>query len=861
MDAYVDPKVRETQEAAFFEDDQPANWNHTAQMLFELPESDCRLVDLPPVNLAGRVARPAPTLVIGIGGTAARVLSQLRRSLGNQWGNAKEVPSIQFLHIDTDPRGAQEASNNDVHDLSGDEVLLLPLRRPQHYRENSQQLLHWLSRRWLYNIPRSLKTEGLRPLGRLALADQARQVGQRVRRAMVQALEPAALAKSSGTVGQGFRNDMLRVFVVASISGGTGSGMSIDIGYAIRAVLQKLGVKHAQQIGLMLHSTGRDARHGELARVNAYSWLTEFKHYLDPASPYPGDISCGLPAHGPGVAAFDHTYLVQLGESLDGAEFEQSTRAVADYIRLNLLSPASAFFDACRPLAGSQDSQDTANSHGLRSFGIYRQTAATPELHDEFATLVSEQVLANWNTTATNRDAKTVEVDNRHLMQHLKLETAAIAANVRNLIEHQLGVDPPTFLADWMKHRPATATSGPEHRLAIIDALFGQRQVDGDSNSGITLLGESPTALVAPLSEKIRENVRQAMYCLVEEPRQRLAEARRSLNWLSEHLNRVESELQRIRSAVAERLTQIRIDTSMATAAQTANARPIAAVAITPCADEYFLMRLDQVTILAAENVVQVVRADLKSLADEFTSLSREITQVASAIQRNGAARAADAGDGESEAAAKTKFANALQTKLPELAGIVDCRLQTEFLASNGGLLNTVMQGGRPRAQLLAKLHDLSRNAVLQALNGTETRGVEGAEGSDLHTAVAMATPGCLEYGGERRVLALLPQDSTSQAAAALSQSAGMEMTTLPCEASDVTICVEAANLSLEHIALDFVERRRDRIEFASRVQCRTDIAWTPLVSMEAPAADNPWETGESRHTQSQHAMCKTMVI
>ena len=346
---FIDPKIRETQPTDFFDEEQQTDWsNQSSQMLLELPESDCQLIDLPPLDLAGRDARPAPTLVLGIGGTAARVLTHFRRMLNDQYGNAKEVPAVQLLLVDTDGRGLSEASRDETNGLALDEVLNLPLRRPQHYRDNAQQLLHWLSRRWLYNIPRSLQTEGLRPLGRLALADQARQAGQRIRRSMVQALDPASLAKSSAAVGQGFRSDAMRVIVVASISGGTGSGMSLDLGYAVRAILQKLGLAHAQTIGLMMHSTGRDARHSELARVNAFSWLTEYQHFQGLENPYPGDVSCGLPAHAAGVAAFDHTYLIQLGENLDSVEFEQATQGVADYIRFNTLSPASAFFDACR---------------------------------------------------------------------------------------------------------------------------------------------------------------------------------------------------------------------------------------------------------------------------------------------------------------------------------------------------------------------------------------------------------------------------------------------------------------------------------------------------------------------------------
>ena len=45
----------------------------------------------------------------------------------------------------------------------------------QEYREDSTRLLKWLNRRWLYNVPRSLQTEGIRPLGRLAYVDHCSQ--------------------------------------------------------------------------------------------------------------------------------------------------------------------------------------------------------------------------------------------------------------------------------------------------------------------------------------------------------------------------------------------------------------------------------------------------------------------------------------------------------------------------------------------------------------------------------------------------------------------------------------------------------------------------------------------------------------
>jgi len=57
--------------------------------------------------------------------------------------------------------------------LADHETLAVPLRSPQDYRVRADRLLAWLSRRWLYNIPKSLQTDGLCPLGRLALVDHA----------------------------------------------------------------------------------------------------------------------------------------------------------------------------------------------------------------------------------------------------------------------------------------------------------------------------------------------------------------------------------------------------------------------------------------------------------------------------------------------------------------------------------------------------------------------------------------------------------------------------------------------------------------------------------------------------------------
>ena len=65
----------------------------------------------------------------------------------------------------------------------------MPLRGPDHYQPHLKQLLGWLGRHWLFRIPRSHLTEGIRPLGRLALIDHADQVLSRLRQSISQVLK------------------------------------------------------------------------------------------------------------------------------------------------------------------------------------------------------------------------------------------------------------------------------------------------------------------------------------------------------------------------------------------------------------------------------------------------------------------------------------------------------------------------------------------------------------------------------------------------------------------------------------------------------------------------------------------------
>jgi eukaryotic-like serine/threonine-protein kinase len=873
---YTNDKSEPAAQTEFF-DEGESEWESPDRLVSLPPVQDCRIIDMPPIDFAGRDVRPSPTLVLGIGGTAGRVVSHLRHRIHEQFAG-KPIPAIQFLLLDSDSRA--QATEHGGAGLTPDEFLALPLRRPQHYRDNSQQLLHWLSRRWLYNIPRSLRTEGLRPLGRLALADHARQAGQRIRRAMLHAIDAQSIADAAATTGQAFRRGALRVVVVASISGGTGGGMSLDIGYAVRALLQKMGLEASRIIGIMMHSTDRDARRSELAKVNAFSWLSEFNHFQDCGNPYPGDASCGLPAHPAGVTPFDQTYLLHLGENLDGTEFEQATESVADYLQLDLLTLAGTFFDACRDATGPpNEAGSEASRPNLRSFGLSRRSAASRLFCDNFSATISRHVLGSWVGSDRNaRPGASIEpgaaaarhdvndAESIQLAQRLQLDPSAMAANARALVELQLGGEPSNFLFAWLE-KLGISPHDCAGQLRAIGQIFGAGH-DGVASGEVSICGARASAIVQPLAEKLRGELKRWAMRRIDSPGERLMRARRAVEWLNAHLRSTLAEIESRQSSITSQLNETNSEAKTLIMPDANGAFGTSHNDATGIAQRYFRLWLDRAALEAAQHVMSLLLSDVKSVSDEITALGREIDQIASAVAR--ASAPCDAGmsadSSQRQSQAEIRLAAEITAKLPQIASQVDVQLQAEYIDAVGGLAKTIMQGGRPRAQLTAKLHELSRKAVDQALacvnvlaNGNQSA---GSTGDDLKSSLALATPAALEFGGRRRTLAILPRE----AAGATSQNAIAQRLNTPVTAivgadSSFTVCVEADGLSLPHVALEFVERRRDRVEFAGRVHCRTDIAWLPLVSLATSSKPTGWSDEMMRGSQIENDMTKTLVM
>jgi hypothetical protein len=419
--------------------------------------------------------------------------------------------------------------------------------------------------------------------------------------------------------------------------------------------------------------------------------------------------------------------------------------------------------------------------------------------------------------------------------------------NVRALVEFQLGVQPAEFLTNRLNDSGASV-DGHVTQLRAIDQVFGGRH-DGTVDGEISLLGKSSVAIVEPLTSKLRGELKRWIMRHVDEPAHRLAGARSAAQHTCRHLGESLAQLQQLQAALATRIDQL--------GKLPGDGRSVPTSA--EIVSDYFHSCLDRLSNSAALHVVRTLLSDAKAVSDEMNTLGREISHIATAVGRLADSR-------ESQSPSEERLTKEVNARMSDISAQVDARLQTEYLDPMGGLTKTIMEGGRPRAQLTATLHELSRRAVHQVVAGvnvleTSAHGAIGSGQDNLRTSLALATPTLLEFGGRRRTLAVLPHDSAeTDLQMQMSQQLGTAVTTIRGVDSSLSLCVEADGLSLKHVALEIVERRRDRVEFAGRVHCRTDIAWMPLFAPSAPADSTIWPTDAGR-AQAQQAMSKTVVL
>ena len=150
-------------------------------------------VRISPTSSEGKSLRRS--VFVGIGGLAGEILRDIKGIVReHQTDENCDENVFPMLQIDTNRLALSTLRTSESKvGLKADETVAIPLRTAKDYRSASDLDLSWLSRRWIFNIPRSGQVDGIRPLGRLALCDHNKLVESKLTQLLL-ALKPASFA-------------------------------------------------------------------------------------------------------------------------------------------------------------------------------------------------------------------------------------------------------------------------------------------------------------------------------------------------------------------------------------------------------------------------------------------------------------------------------------------------------------------------------------------------------------------------------------------------------------------------------------------------------------------------------------------
>jgi hypothetical protein len=333
--------------------------------------------------------REQPTLYVAVGGVGIQVLCRFRALTAprdsEEWNEAAAA-----IALDTDRNELREAcANRWKLPLAPEDTLHLPLRLPKSY-DNSREILGWVSRRWLYNIPRSLETRGYRPLGRVALVDNLPRV---------LALVEKKLERLAGTLGAtdshgAERDRTMRVVLLAGTGGGTGAGTVIDVANAVKSLATSRNIPVEVQAFLICTWLASNSS-SPLVAANSYALLTELSHITlagNVGSVESGKQSKGLESP---EAPFASVYLVPTRARSTGGHAADGVDTVARYLAVETTPDARMAIRSCR---ASQTPREEAQGRSLaiKTLGIASLADERRELTNQLAIELAQTIRRHW---------------------------------------------------------------------------------------------------------------------------------------------------------------------------------------------------------------------------------------------------------------------------------------------------------------------------------------------------------------------------------------------------------------------------------------------------------------------------------
>jgi hypothetical protein len=503
-----------------------------------------------------------PTLVIGVGSFGRRALQELRCRFLDRFGDLDKVPLIRFLYLDSDGDAVKAATRGAVEvALRPSEVQHLPLQPISHYRRRQlDQLNEWLPREKLFALPRSLKTQGSRALGRLAFTDNYLRLIARLRREIQSACHPDSIYQTVSQTGLALRDNVPRIYVIACASGG-GSGFLVDLGYSLRRLLNQMQQPEGLVTSFLFCGAPDDPATPPNELANLYATLTEVYHFSDPSVPFTAQYGSDGPRLVDEGAAFDGTYLVTLTHRTPEARRDAMAH-LGSYLFHELTTPLGVRLERTRQSRGVLP---------FRSFGTYGIWFPRGLLLHLAARGACQRLLEQWQAVSLDEHAAIpdknaplnldnlssaplldelprisahdlLEAAQARLLADSELQPDALANRILDLAAHQLETSPRELLTRLLaaieeQSQQMVAQDDPgawarQSLTRVQDWLGGGLQPPGTTTLGPqrkSRLTRSLEAAAATLAEEWDQRFGAAAAGLMEHPGRRIALAEAAL--------------------------------------------------------------------------------------------------------------------------------------------------------------------------------------------------------------------------------------------------------------------------------------------------------------------------------------------
>lgn len=356
------------------------------------------VVDVTVPNRSNATFVAPPTLYIAVGGLGANVLCRMRSLLAKDNEARPYADRCESIAIDTSRDDLREACSGKWESpLRSDDTLHIPLKLPKCY-DDARDILGWVSRRWLYNIPRSLETRGYRPLGRVALVDHGSEVRKLIDDKVARI---SALAKADPD-GEDLAFSAIRIVILASTGGGSGSGVVIDVANAAKASAANHGLTAVVQAFLLCNCFANNSASPLLA-ANTYALLAELEHVATHGNETSTSITAENAQFESAANPFDHVYWLPVRSRTNEVPSQDSLETIAWYLAAEMTSEIGGMLAACRQTPTPRE--DVAGQTlRLRKFGMAALNAQKQPFVEELAAELAEEVKRFWLTvdTATN---------------------------------------------------------------------------------------------------------------------------------------------------------------------------------------------------------------------------------------------------------------------------------------------------------------------------------------------------------------------------------------------------------------------------------------------------------------------------